>query len=166
MKEILEYWFPTLEFQKFWFSDIKDEEIKLKYGNILDNISKTETIPNNVDDLLSSIIILDQFTRNIYRNTDKAYQNDIKALKLAEIFFKNKYDLDLTINKLIFALMPFRHSEKIEHQEFVLNKIKLIQSNNILKTESDNNILQKFNRASLKSYNNILKYSKFPHRLI
>ena len=166
MKEILDYWFPTLEFQKFWFSNNKDEEIKLKFGNILNDISKTEIIPNNVDDLLSYIIILDQFTRNIYRNTEKAYKNDKKALKLAEIFFKNEYDLDLTINKLIFALMPFRHSELIEHQKFVLNKIQLIKSNNNIKTETDNIILQKFNRASLKSYNNILNYRKFPQRII
>lgn len=161
MDKVLNYWFPTPEYQKFWFSSTFDEDIKLKFSNILFNISNNNDIDIDSENLLISIIVLDQFTRNIYRNTPQAYQNDTKALQLAKIFFDKQYDINLPINKLVFALMPFRHSENIEDQEFVLNKIKELEN-----IHSNNLIFNKFKKASIKSYDTIKQYGYFSNRII
>ena len=157
--KILNFWFPDDNFQKFWFSSKYDKYIKNEFLDMLYLAENNLNIPDNPDDLLCNIILLDQFTRNIYRNSKKAYKNDTKAILLSKIFFKNNFDTNLKLNKLIFALMPFRHSENIEDQEFVINKIKSL---NI--SDNDEKLFNKFLNASEKSYNTILKYGKFPNR--
>tara|TARA_Y100000816_G_C26105174_1_gene586979 strand:+ start:232 stop:717 length:486 start_codon:yes stop_codon:yes gene_type:complete len=161
MDQILNYWFPTPEYQSFWFSSKIDNDIKIKFNEILNNISNENNIKTDPNYLLASIIVLDQFTRNIYRNTPNAYQNDTKALKLAKFFFDKQYDTNLPINKLVFALMPFRHSEDIKDQQFVLSKIKKLEE-----IYSNNLIFNKFKKASIKSYNTIKKYNHFPNRIL
>jgi len=158
--EVLKYWFPNEEFNKFWFNKLKetDEYIRDNFNIYLSEIMNEDpVIFYNSDELLAKIIVLDQFTRNIYRGSSRAYQNDYKALDLAKKYFSLEYHVFNSINKIIFALMPFRHSENIEHQKFVLNILKTL--------DNESNIYIKFYRASLKSYNIIKKYGKFPDRI-
>lgn len=98
MKEynkVLNYWFPNNEYNKFWFSaDIEtDDFIKNNFYDYMKNIICYQNYTfQSSDELLAKIIVLDQFTRNIYRNTEMAYHYDIISLKLAKIYFSNKYD--------------------------------------------------------------------------
>jgi len=159
--KVLEFWFPNDEFNKFWFN--KDEKIDNfifnNFKNYLDNITQENTITyENSDELLAKIITLDQFTRNIFRNSKKAYLNDSKALNLAKEFFKCNFNKNMNFNKIVFALMPFRHSENIKDQEFVIEYLN--------KNKKDTELFNKFFKASIRSYNTIKKYGYFPNRVI
>ena len=160
--KILNYWFPNNEFNKFWFSGDKETDnfIKDNFYDYMKNIICTKNYSfKSSDELLAKIIVLDQFTRNIYRNTEMAYHYDMIALKLAKIYFKLKYDENHSFNKVIFALMPFRHSEKLEDQQYVLDYLK---NNNI---DKSTHLFKKFERASLSSYQTIKKHNCFPNRV-
>ena len=161
-KEILKFWFPNDNFNKFWFSADKniDEYIQTNFFEFMKKIISTEDLSYvSEDELLAKIIVLDQFTRNIYRNTSLAYHYDYLAIKLANEYFKLNCDEKHTFNKIIFALMPFRHSENIKDQQFVLD---YLDNSNL---DKDSSIYKKFLRASLISYNTILQHGFFPKRL-
>ena len=161
-QDILKYWFPNNEFNKFWFSKDKqtDDFIKENFYDYMKNMICTKDYTfNSADELLAKIIVLDQFTRNIYRNTQMAYHYDMIALSLAQLYFDLEYDTRHTFNKVIFALMPFRHSESLFNQQFVLDYLK---KNNIDKTTE---LFKKFERASLSSYHTIQKHNCFPNRI-
>ena len=75
MNDLLNFWFPDNKFQKFWFSNKYDEFIKYNYEGLI-NYTKLNITYNNPDELLSIIILFDQFTRNIYRGTNRMYENE------------------------------------------------------------------------------------------
>ena len=162
MNDLLNFWFPDNKFQKFWFSNKYDEFIKYNYEGLI-NYTKLNITYNNPDELLSIIILFDQFTRNIYRGTNRMYENDKIALDLANKFFNLNYDKNLQINKLVFALMPFRHSEDIKDQKFVFDKLNSINESNL--NEDELIIYKKFINASTKSYEMILKNGNFIDRI-
>jgi uncharacterized protein (DUF924 family) len=66
---------------------------------------------------LSLILLLDQFPRNIYRGTPKAYAGDEQALSLALTGMQSVADAALNVAERIFFYMPLQHSESLEAQE-------------------------------------------------
>jgi len=162
MIEIFNFWFPkdTSFFRKQWFNNSLDSEIKDKYYEIFEKATTRKYLPwNSPRDLVTLIIIYDQFSRNLFRGTSQAYQNDSLAIKFAKLFFESKFDSEhyyLGLSHIIFALMPFRHSENLEDQKFVINKISE------LKTRFPScNLLNKFELYSIKSYQTILEHGSF-----
>ena len=78
---------------------------------------------SNHKSYLAMIILLDQFSRHIYRGTRKAYHNDEKVLLFTEM------GLDIHLHKFsaiekMFVLMPYQHSEKLKDQKFGLQILK------------------------------------------
>ena len=69
---------------------------------------------------LAAIIALDQFTRNIFRDTAGAFENDPLALALARRGIDAGEDVGLSEAERIFFYMPLEHSERIEDQEACL----------------------------------------------
>jgi uncharacterized protein (DUF924 family) len=68
--------------------------------------------------MLAEIIIIDQFSRNIYRNTPQAFVYDPIALVLAQNMVQYKLDLQLTPVMRSFVYLPFMHSEsRLIHQQ-------------------------------------------------
>ena len=65
-------------------------------------------------DALAEIILLNQFSRNIFQNSPKAFQFDELALVLAQEAIRKKYDTKLTIEQRKFLYSPFMHSESKE----------------------------------------------------
>ena len=67
------------------------------------------------DGFMAYIILLDQFSRQIYRNNRKSYKNDPRSMKYMRTHIM-KYIDKLSAIELMFALMPFQHSEKLNDQ--------------------------------------------------
>ena len=153
LKAVLNYWFPDELYHEYWFDGSQDEYIK---NNFYKTLAEFEIINLDLDldystnDLLAIIIVLDQFSRNIYRDTSDIYKNDKKAFELAEYLIKKNLDLIMPINHRIFLLMPYRHQKKSDLLDYILKKI-----NNYEIEFPKNTILNKFKCATLRSYSEL-----------
>src|SRR5262245_33672481 len=66
---------------------------------------------------LSLILLLDQFTRNIYRGTSRAFAGDEQALALSLSGLRSSADAALNVTERLFFYMPLQHAESREAQE-------------------------------------------------
>src|SRR5713101_6470193 len=65
---------------------------------------------------LALILLFDQFPRNIFRGTARAFATDRKALALAKHAVARRFDLALTAIERVFVYLPFEHSENLNDQ--------------------------------------------------
>lgn len=152
MQDILEFWFPNNEFNKFWFDKSKDEFIILNFKDRLIKLENSR-INFNLSDkvILENIILLDQFSRSIYRNNlTKVKENDIKALALTEYFFENRDWKNIKFNHIIFYLMPYRHTFNKEYYN------KTFEILNYFKKENNSKLFEKFYSVTLKIYKSLI----------
>ncbi|MBX3639038.1 MAG: DUF924 domain-containing protein [Nitrosomonas sp.] len=117
---VLKFWFDEIDSKMWWVSDSNfDNQIKDKFENLVTQASQGELYEwrKEPKGRLAEIILLDQFSRNIYRNTPKAFANDQLALVLAQEAVETKVPHVLTKTECGFLLLPFMHSEskKIHH---------------------------------------------------
>lgn len=121
--DVLDFWFNELE-PKDWFvsSSELDKTITFRFGDLLKSAAQSElfTWRDSAKGRLAEVIVLDQFSRNIYRNTPKAFAQDPLALALAQEAISLGLDQELETKQRSFLYMPFMHSESaIIHQQAV-----------------------------------------------
>jgi tRNA(Ile)-lysidine synthetase-like protein len=152
---ILNFWFPNNDYNEFWFDKSPDSYIKENYTDVLEKLKDStndfyQEWTKSLRGKVASIIVLDQFTRNIYRNTEKIYDNDNLALIISKSILSNNLDKELPLNFRIFTLMPYRHQKKSEYLDFVVKKIQEYE------TElGQSKLLDKFKMATFQSYTNL-----------
>ena len=158
MNTILNFWFPNTTYQKFWFDKTKDHYIIKNYSSLL-NETNNKIInfdKSSNEDLLIYIIILDQFSRHIYRNKERdenfKIMND-KALNLSLYFINNRNLNNTPLHYLIFYLMPLRHSKKIDNYNILIKILYNFKQNNEI---YDIKLFEKFYKATIRDLNNIL----------
>ena len=157
INRVLAFWFVgnSESHRKAWFikSASFDDEIKSKFEDELKKASSGEydnltQMPRGV---LTLMILLDQFPRNIYRGSPKAFATDFKALEIAKVAIANALDLDLNSIQRVFLYLPFEHSENMDDQN---RAIELFQA---LGDES-------FLRYAIAHRRVIKRFGRFPHR--
>ena len=153
-EEILNFWFKECKPEQ-WFKKNEDfdQMIKRRFSGViedaiegrLDSWEETET------GCLALIIILDQFTRNVFRDTLRAFVGDNKALVLSQKCCEKEYLKNPDIQRRKFMLMPMMHSEKITVQEAALPLFKKYTS-------------EKDYEYAKKHHEIIARFGRFPHR--
>jgi uncharacterized protein (DUF924 family) len=115
-EKIIKFWFEELT-PKQWFnsSEELDAEIWERFGEIHNAAAKGElnSWRSNPEGSLAEIIVLDQFSRNIYRGKPGAFANDLAALVLAQEAIRKGFHLEVETFKRSFFYMPFMHSESL-----------------------------------------------------
>ena len=96
-----------------------DAEIAERFGPYVElardqGLSDWEGSPHGT---LALVILLDQFTRNIYRGTRDAYSGDALALEIAIRALARGRDRSLSVPGRIFLYHPFHHAEDLIEQE-------------------------------------------------
>ncbi|MBM7709857.1 DUF924 family protein [Enterococcus lemanii] len=119
---VLDFWFKETPAES-WFNGgtVFDQTIITKFGALHQAASQGELAHwrQSIHGYLAEIILLDQFSRNIYRNQAQAFAYDGMALILAQEALKRTDLKDLTIAEKGFLIMPFMHSESLKiHQEY------------------------------------------------
>ena len=122
-KDILDYWFSkglyTADFDK-WFmkSQDYDEEIKEKFGDLLKEAEKGKGYGwlVNKDSYVAYIILMDQFSRHIYRGTGDSFKNDNGVMIFVELGWE-LYKEELKGYEFMFAFMPYMHTENMIYQK-------------------------------------------------
>lgn len=127
MQDVLDFWFRTLApSDRFKKSDELDARIKAQFESTYYQVVAGETSHwrDMAEGRLAEIIVLDQFSRNMFRNTPMAFAADTLALALAQEAIRCNDHLELDDTQRLFLYMPFMHSEsrKIHEQAMVLFK--------------------------------------------
>ena len=128
-EEVLGFWFPGLsnagharlvaQFE-WWFRGGADPSIRERFPLLLDRAGRGELDywAQDPRSRLALIIVLDQFSRSLHRDTARAFAQDEKALALAiEGLANGHYAALATPWEKTFFLLPFGHSERLSHLE-------------------------------------------------
>ena len=148
----------------FWFEEIKPEQqfkkdadfdamLTTKASEIVRKAlnGQIDSWAETADGTLALIIILDQFTRNIFRDTPHAFSGDEMALVLCLKAIASDWFDKLPNNHKHFLLMPMMHSEEISIQKKSLPFFHQLSNK------------QTYDYA-IKHHDIILKFDRFPHR--
>jgi tRNA(Ile)-lysidine synthetase-like protein len=144
-EEILKFWFQNTNdntTNAFWFDKTLDKHITDNYKELVDSITinNYQEFIHTDNDKMALIIIGDQFTRNIYRDSNRT-KNDIWALKLALNMIENNKDLSYQLNYRFFILLPLRHAKQSKLLDIVRNRIALYSPCNTLIKFYNNTIM-------------------------
>ena len=118
---IISFWFdPQYPYMR-WFiqSDKLDAEIASNFGPLVIAARTTTTLDNwtqSPDGALALIILLDQFSRNIYRGSAEAFSSDHKALEIAKRAIAQGFDKAVTPLQSAFFYLPLEHDEDLDSQ--------------------------------------------------
>lgn len=112
--EVLEFWFGELT-KEDWFSGGEeiDTKIRERFAEIHQAVAANEywKYRTSPESFLAEVIVLDQFSRNMFRNEARAYAYDGQALALAQQAIAAGYDQELPPEQRAFLYLPFMHSE-------------------------------------------------------
>jgi|TARA_B100000787_G_C16179143_1_gene290754 uncharacterized protein (DUF924 family) len=158
-QSILTFWFNESSVKNHWSkNDEYDQKIKEKFLKDLER-----AIQNKYDDWqdyskssLALIILLDQFSRNVFRNDSRSYAQDTKSRLLVTEGVDREYLDELDLPERLFYLMPLVHSEEMQDHLFVkqLGEVFLRDHPNYLEI-----------KKSWESHSTVIKkFGRYPHR--
>jgi len=122
-REILEFWFGPLPHatRAEWFRKdaVFDAQIRSRFGNAIDAALTGALDGWRADShgALAHVLLLDQFTRNAYRDTPRAFAGDAAALATATSAVDSGLDRLLDLWERWFLYLPFEHAEDLATQE-------------------------------------------------
>jgi uncharacterized protein (DUF924 family) len=117
--DVLRFWFTELTYEQcFKKDDAVDRQIGERFGAIHERLAVD---PGSIDtaaprELLAAIVVFDQFPRNLYRGTARAFATDPVARRLANAAVDSGIDTTLSNRERIFVYLPFEHSENAADQ--------------------------------------------------
>lgn len=113
-QSILNFWFTELSPRQHFAKDAAmDEAIRTRFGTTLEAAARCELFAWRAtpEGRLAEILVLDQFSRNVYRDTPRAFAQDALALVLTQELVASGQDRSLPVAQRSFAYMPYMHSE-------------------------------------------------------
>lgn len=113
-QDILHFWFNELTPRQHFAKDpALDAAMRERFGGILVSAAQCELFEwrTSPQGRVAEIILLDQFSRNIFRDTPRAFAQDALALALAQELVASGQDLGLPLEQRRFAYMSYMHSE-------------------------------------------------------
>lgn len=151
---ILDFWFTETSPAQWWASDPAfDQLIATRFGAVQRSAAAGELYPwrKTAKGRLAEIIVLDQFSRNIHRNTPAAFASDPMALALAQEAVATGVDQSLSALERSFVYMPYMHSESLLIHDIA---VELFTANGI-RNNLDFEILHR---------TIIARFGRYPHR--
>lgn len=173
VQDVLQFWFPlpdncdlqTLTRQwEWWFCAGADSEIIAHFQPLLaqaiaDNLDSWSSNPQS---RLALIIILDQFSRAIYRGTAQAFAQDAKACSLAlEGLYFGHYATLKTPWEKTFFLLPLRHSENLRNLNLAVKLADTVAQEALPEYRQ----LLTFLAAQVRRHRDVIaRFGRHPHR--
>ena len=166
VEKIIDFWFLPVNAschgkpRPQWFS--KDKEFDLliteKFAHLVEQaLNGTLSVANDSPSCaLAYILLLDQFTRNIYRDTPRAFAGDAKARSAAQMMVDTGMDQQLPPMQRCFVYLPFEHSEDIDLQKQSVALFTRLQ-------KETNAYLEELDYA-VRHHDVIVQFQRFPHR--
>ena len=147
---ILKFWFEELEPKDWWKKDSDFDQLILdRFGKVHTQATQGELFEwrKTAKGSLAEVIVLDQFSRNIFRDKPGSFQYDPMALTLSQIAIEKGFDQELSPDERVFLYMPFMHSESaLIHEEAVKLYTQLGIQNNLDFEIKHKTIIDRFGR--------------------
>jgi uncharacterized protein (DUF924 family) len=153
-QDVLKFWFKELEPSQWWKKDENlDRLIIERFSNVHARAARCELFEwrKQAHGRLAEIIVLDQFSRNMFRGSPQSFACDPLALALAQEAIAAGADKSLNQTERSFLYMPFMHSESLKIHEIA---VELFRQNGIL-----NNLDFEFRHKAI-----IERFGRYPHR--
>jgi uncharacterized protein (DUF924 family) len=151
--EVLAFWFDEMG-EARWFakSEDIDAQIRARFLRLHDRVAADAglgaTTPRPP---LAAVIILDQFSRHLFRGTPRAFAADPVARRLSRTAIKKGFDLAMKEQERLFLYMPFEHSEDGEDQALAVELIARLGN-------------EEWTRYAIEHKAIIDRFGRFPHR--
>ena len=165
--EILEFWFHQTPPERWFRSDEGfDEQIRHRFSAVHQAALRGELAEwrESLSGRLAEIIVLDQFSRNLFRNSPLSFAADGMALALAQELVKQPDFDQLPVERRDFALLPFMHSESPIIHAAALRLYQRYASTRSLRAETEHKrVIDQFGRYPYR--NQALGRSSTPEEL-
>ncbi len=172
-QEVLEFWFgdaitdeaSVTAKLKLWFGGgpAVDDDIRSRFGAAVEAAiaGELDSWADTPRSRLALVILLDQFTRNVYRNDPRTYSGDTKAQTLSLEAFDRGLDRELSVVEKMFLAMPLLHSERVDFQRrsVELSRARAAEAPPFLGKMAAMHVEQ-----AAKYLDIIQRYGRFPHR--
>ncbi len=168
-QQVLDFWFGAADEPDHsqqrpqWFRKDAafDAAIEQRFGGLI-----AQALVGGIDDwaaaplaalpALARVIVLDQFTRNAYRGSARAFAGDAMALQTARALVASGLDRELTGVQRQFVYLPFEHAEDISHQRTALQLF--------LQLGRDEPALAGLAEWARRHHDIVERFGRFPHR--
>lgn len=170
---ILQFWFGNAgddtataqAQQKLWWSKntAVDADIRNRFGDPVENAAtgKLDDWTQDARGRLALILLFDQFPRNMYRDTPRAFAYDPLARKLALEGIASGADRELRAIERVFFYLPLEHSESAELQERCVALFTALAAG---VPEADRKTFKGYVDYAVRHRDVIHRFGRFPHR--
>ena len=151
--EVIRFWFEELT-EGHWFakSDALDAQIRDRFLTLHERLVTRGdlgvTVPHQA---LAAVIVLDQFSRNLFRGTPRAFAADPIARRLSRAAIELGLDTAMSERERLFLYLPFQHSEDREDQALSLHLFERLGN-------------EEWTRYAMAHKVIIDRFGRFPHR--
>jgi uncharacterized protein (DUF924 family) len=152
-EDVLHFWFQELT-PRDWFakSDELDAQIRSRFLAVYETLVAEGAVQVQAPlELQAAVIVLDQFSRNLFRNDARAFAADLLARKLATQALDEGIDQHLPPEQRIFLYLPFEHSENRADQARAVALVSALGNEN-------------WTRYALAHQALIERFGRFAHR--
>ena len=173
-ERVLEFWFGACGAdgsldpakQKMWFGDGRkyDAEIRERFGLLHERASRGELDSEwsgSPQGAMALIVVLDQFSRHIHRDTARAFAQDAAAQKIAVAGVEAEVDRKLIPAQRTFFYLPFEHAEDIELQRL---GVRCFDGLARMVGEARRREYESFLDYAQRHRDIIERFGRFPHR--
>jgi uncharacterized protein (DUF924 family) len=173
VERVLSFWLEpkpkteqeTAERYRFWFygGDTVDREIRERFTGLTARARNGEldTWAETARGALALIILIDQFSRNVYRGTADAFSCDGKALALAIALCESDRYAELDALDRVFVFLPFSHAEDLDVQR---RGVRLAVLNAVRADRAWRPRLIESVDFARKHLDVVARFGRFPHR--
>ena len=152
--EVLRFWFTELSRQQWFAGGAQlDEQVRSRFLDVYRMVATAaeDVLLADAKTALAAVIVLDQFSRNMFRGTPVAFANDAKALAIVRKAIAKDFAVALSGDEQLFLYLPFEHQENVDAQARSVELISALGDPELTKyAQAHKDVIDRFGR--------------FPHR--
>ena len=161
IRDIIDFWFLPLGHpdhgkpRDIWWKSTPefDAETVDRFGPAIERAiaAAPDAWTDSPEGALALILLCDQFTRNCFRKTARAFAGDARAVEIARYALARFYASVFPVDMRLFFYMPFGHSEHLADQQLACALFETIGGENNIKSALDHRDV-------------VARFGRFPHR--
>ncbi len=161
IRDIIDFWFLPLGHpdrgkpRDIWWRSTPefDAEMIERFGSMIPRAlaGELDAWKDSPEGALALILLCDQFTRNCFRKTARAFSGDARAIETARYALARFYPSVFPPDMRLFFYMPFGHSEHLADQHLACALFETIGGENNIK-------------SAIEHRDVVARFGRFPHR--